>query len=129
MNNRENIYIFSVYTTKQNARQNYINHETVIDNLKSMGISFKELDGVYQKNSEPSILIVGLEHETLIQKLCALYQQECYLYSDSNRYTSLVYPNSESHIGTLTCVSEIEAKKRVNNFNLYLTMPCNARLF
>lgn len=98
-----NIIIFSVFQSSKPESTNLANHRLVIDKLHRLNIPFVELEGVYKGQSELSFL-VSMSEQALVEGLCAFYNQESYLVSDSNRFTSLVMlPFKELiHLGVLT---------------------------
>lgn len=116
------ILIFSVFQKDRSNESNLDNHQCIIQRLSQQGIGYKVLDGVYQGETEKSILVVNSpEMRQTVESVCKQFNQECYLKSDSQRNTSLVYPNgTEAHIGTLKRVSQAEAQK-LNGYSVDTT--------
>ena len=105
------ILIFSVYQAGRRDDSNQDNHQCIVNRLTQLNIGHKVLDGVYQNQTEKSIL-VSADRIDMVQNLCQQFGQECYLRSDSERNTFLVYPNgTEKRIGTLKRVSKEDALK------------------
>lgn len=105
------ILIFSVFHANRDDASNQDNHQCTVNRLTQLGIGHKVLDGVYKNTSEKSILVLS-DRIDLVRVLCKQFNQECYLRSDSDRNTYLVYPDgTESHIGTLKRISESDAKR------------------
>lgn len=112
MKNREKIpvIIFSVFRKRETFEYNMDVHATIKNVLLGENISFKELVGLYEGVSEMSLL-VHAQHEDYVRNLCKQFDQECYLISNENRDTKLVYLNNtpDMDIGTLMNVSKVEA--------------------
>ena len=107
------ILIFSVFQKDRSNESNLDNHQCIIQRLSQLGIGYKVLDGVYQGETEKSILVVDSpEMRQTVESVCKQFNQDCYLKSDSQRNTSLVYQDgTETQIGTLKRVSQDEAQK------------------
>jgi hypothetical protein len=102
------ILIFSVYRSNYTSDQNRNVHNTILSGLQLQNIQYKELFGRYNKTLEKSILVLHNEHnEEIVKHLCKQFSQDCYLYSDSTRQTTLIYPDKKEQIGTLKPVSSI----------------------
>lgn len=112
-----NIIIFSVFQLNQCPTINNNNHQLVVKKLTRLSIPFLEVEGVYKNQSELSFL-VPMSEAALVEGLCAFYNQESYLISDSNRFTSLVMlPFKELiHLGQLTA-SEIRPNREAYTYN------------
>lgn len=112
-NIKPQILIFSVFQKNRADFENMDNHQCIIQRLSQLDIGFKVLDGVYQGEAEKSILVVDSpEMRRSVESICKQFNQDCYLRSDSERDTYLVYPDgTETQIGTLKRVSQSEAEK------------------
>ncbi len=109
MNTKPNILIFSVFQSKLSYDQNMMNHNGVTDYLTKKEIYFKILTGVYENNSEMSIL-VDFNQRSLVEELVKTFNQECYLESHNDRASFLIFNDKDKRfIGTLTNVSQSEA--------------------
>lgn len=100
------IIIFSVESSANDNFTNEINTAKVQELLASLGVSYKMAEGCYvyengQMESEKAF-IVNAKVEPLVRRLCYQYEQECYLLSNQDRETILVYPDgSVTNIGKL----------------------------
>lgn len=92
MNIKPNIYIVSVYQSNTDCMINTKTHGVVLAELRRKNIPYKELKGEYNRQVEESILLFD---ENIAKQIAKDFNQECYLYSDSNRYTSLIKPSGE----------------------------------
>ncbi len=102
------ILIFSTYQSTHPEVLNSMNHSNTMKLLKSRGVPFKELVGVYDGTQEKSIL-VPVKYRGTVESLCDKYSQECYLESHSDRFCELIYPDgSKVGIGTLREMSTEE---------------------
>ena len=109
---RQNVIIFSVERTENTAKQNKENTKLVWDVLQLLGVDFRLVSGVYQKNTEVSILMPRNEFNTaLVHALMIQYNQECYLYTNTRRTARLKYTKSGKTeiLGTLNKVSQYKA--------------------
>jgi len=111
MNIKMRIIIFSVYQNEKSELINKLNHKHIGNELKSRGISFKELVGVYKGIHEQSYL-VHESNRSLVEELCIRYNQECYLESNGDRSTELVYRYERKNIGILKLVSKEFAESK-----------------
>ena len=95
--------------------------------LKDHDFKFTTCKGVYKGVSEDSFIVLLDSYNQLevLQDLSRVYNQECILYSDSNRMSYLKYPCGKSEkLGVLKQVSKEVAMMQdaytiVNN-NYYL---------
>lgn len=111
------IIILSAELSTLSEFENTMRTNQLNNSLKSLGVSFKEIQGYYKNTKETSFVVV-LDNNTnlkTIQGLASHFNQECILFSDSDRVSKLVYPNgNETSIGTLKSVSKFEATKHDN---------------
>ena len=127
--------IFSVYKDNAIGLDNKQNHAMIIALLKSLGVSYKELRGCYEGQTEQSI-IVNRKHIELIIKLAMQHKQESLLLLEKTeaqglRKAKLYYleNNAVKSIGYLRQVSKERALKqecfthdyKYNNY--YITVP------
>lgn len=94
------IIIFSVSHPTNSAKTNEYNTRNTWTLLAERGIEYKRLWGRFAGIVEESIL-VSAEHERLVCDLCTNYNQECYLVSESDRYSYLRYPSEDNNLGYL----------------------------
>jgi len=107
MNILPNILIFSVFEKNQTAAYNEGMHAEILRMMQDKCIPHLELQGKYSGNNEKSILVEGFERRSMVENLCKLYAQECYLESHSDRQTFLVFPDgTKKAVGKLTNVSK-----------------------
>jgi hypothetical protein len=92
MNLKSNIMIFSVFQLGQSDAVNLSNHTQVVGTLKAKGIPLSQLNGKYNGQKEHSILVEGFEHRDTVERVCGIFNQECYLESHCDRESFLVYP-------------------------------------
>lgn len=111
---KQSILIFSVFQKNRQDYENQDNTQGVLNILDFFNIGHKVLKGVYQGISEDSILVLDTpENRSMVEEFCSQFNQECYLYSDTERDSFLVYPdNSMVSIGTLKPVSKDLASKQ-----------------
>lgn len=118
--NLKPIAIFSVFQKGLSEQENETAHNFAINKLKAQNIPFKEVQGVYtyengKTESEKSILVEvdALLQEQIVEALCKMYNQECYLYATPKRdailKTGVVTVTQE--LGKLQEVSKSEAEK------------------
>lgn len=112
-----NIIIFSVFQSDKCPAINHANHQAIVKKLNRLSIPFVELEGVYKNQSELSFL-VPMSEATFVEGLCAFYNQESYLISDSNRFTSLVMLPFKQliHLGQLVS-SETKPNRDAYTYN------------
>lgn len=106
----QEFYIISAHISEVDDVENYIRTEWLRRSLNKEDLSYKEVLGVYQEQSEVSFLVVT-QDLTLMLELAELYNQECLLLSDKNRECSLIYPGDQPpvYVGKWSEVSSIEA--------------------
>lgn len=108
MNIKDRILIFSVFEQGRPDYVNEDNHQTIVNKLTQLGIGFKVLDGVYYGSKELSILVFDTEsNRAMVEALCRKFNQDCYLESDNDRTTNLVYPEHREYIGVLQNVDSV----------------------
>lgn len=113
MNLKPNVLIFSVFQKTVAKHVNEMAHLQLFSALKSEGLPVLELKGKYEGSDELSILIEGFQYRDYVERICKIFNQECYLESHNDRTTFLVYPDGRSvNIGTLTPVSKSEAMEK-----------------
>lgn len=117
---KDKIAIFSVYQKEKTERENERAHGVTLNALESIGLGFSEVQGCYKYDdgtieSERSILVVLKDNDALktVEMICGDYNQECYLISEHDRSSYLVYgdhrPNTD--LGTLQSITESQAKE------------------
>lgn len=111
MNIKNNILIFSVFQKGVSKELNTSRHNDVMARLKRSGVPCIELQGKYNGSEELSILVDGFNHRADVEYFCNEYNQECYLESHSDRFTSLVFPNgTRQDLGYMVPVTKDEAE-------------------
>lgn len=107
---KPNVLIFSVFQKSEINSVNLRVHLETLQAMKSSGIPVLELQGRYNGVEELSILVSGFEYRQAVEHACKTFNQECYLESNSDRQTFLIYPSGKREfIGVLTSVSKDEA--------------------
>jgi hypothetical protein len=120
---QQQIIILSAVTSKGDRTQ-----DLAID-LFTLGYSYEVAKGHYKGESETSFIIkvpFGNEpNHSMFQFIADKYKQECYLYSDANRFTTLHYRNREESLGRLVSTDEYSARQQDSftevNGNFYIT--------
>lgn len=108
------IVIFSVYQSTCTEQDNKDTHDDVKKSLESNHIPFKEMEGVYQGNKELSFLLKSNYIDTA-KKLCKKFNQECYLVSDKDRHTKLIYlDGGEQELGILKRIGKHQLNDVIN---------------
>jgi len=103
---KSHIILFSSFNAGLNPILNSIHYDTVIGRLKSDGITFQEMVGVYKGVKEPSFLVLA-KYENVVRELCHFTKQDCYLYSNNERMSTLIYLDGKTEeIGILKRVNE-----------------------
>lgn len=72
-------YILSAYLAT--ADDNEARHADLIQELTSRGVSFREVEGVFNGEVEKSVLLSG-SYSEVVHQLCDKFEQECYLQVD-----------------------------------------------
>jgi hypothetical protein len=85
-----NHIIFSAFQSDHSKASNDFNHSNVKTFLSGLDVKFLEVDGVYNSVAERSILVSGDQAE-LVERLCRLYNQDCFLRVDSNNNAELIF--------------------------------------
>ena len=110
--------IVSVYKSELSANANMTRHLDLVDSLKKAAIPFKELYGVYNGGKERCVLLVGPGNDLVARSIANEFEQECYLVSDQDRNTKLVFEGGvEEDIGVFTRIHSAEG------FNSYTVDP------
>jgi hypothetical protein len=77
--------VFSVYQAAMPNSFNVGSHEIARDVLKFNNAQYVECLGVYDGSQEQSF-VLNAEHESLVQNLCQVYEQECYMYLEPHMH-------------------------------------------
>ena len=101
------IIIFSVFQSHLSHGENLNNHKHTLVQLSRDNIGHKVVKGVYNGDSELSI-IVDQKHVDHILRLAKTYNQESILFSDQSRNSELVYikTGKREPLGILTNVKQ-----------------------
>ena len=92
MKKKDAFVIFSVFQTRLSKDENLENHRKVLNHLKTFGLKFKVVEGVYRGESELSILVPVINQVfdySTIEQLAHIYDQQCILFVDSERNAEL----------------------------------------
>ena len=92
MKKNDAFVIFSVFQTRLSKDENLENHRKVLKHLKTFGLKFKVVEGVYRGESELSILVPVINQVfdySTIEQLAHIYDQQCILFVDSDRNAEL----------------------------------------
>lgn len=96
------ILIFSVEKRGLSIEENHNNTKRAKKSLSESKIPFKVVYGNYEGCTEISFLVEdNAVNRNAVATLCLIYEQECYLSSDKNRLTKLIYPNKTITLGIL----------------------------
>lgn len=110
--------IVSAYKSELSENVNRERHLDLVDSLKKAAIPFRQLHGVYKGGTERCVLLVGPGNQLVASAIAKEFEQECYLVSDQDRNTKLVYGNGvEEDIGTFKRIHSTEG------FNSYTVDP------
>ena len=92
MKKKDAFVIFSVFQSRLSKDENLENHKKVLKHLKTFGLRFKVVEGVYRGEAELSILVPVinqvLDYST-IEQLAHIYEQHSILFVDSDRNAEL----------------------------------------
>src|ERR1035437_3198156 len=92
MNIKANILLFSVFNPGLNSlRTNLENHTEVLGRLTKAGVTHIQMLSKNHGVAERSILVIGFEHEGLVNKIANEFHQESYLRSHNDRFSELVH--------------------------------------
>ena len=94
MNKKDAFVIFSVFQTRLSKDENLENHEKVLNHLKTFGLRFKVVEGVYRGESELSILVPVINQVfdlSTVEQLAHIYNQHSILFVDSDRNAELKF--------------------------------------
>ena len=92
MKKKDAFVIFSVFQSRLSKADNMDNHKKVLNHLKTFGLKFKGVEGVYRGESELSILVPVINQVfdySTIEQLAHIYDQQCILFVDSERNAEL----------------------------------------
>jgi len=91
-------------------KENQIRHDEAKVMLSSLGVMFKVVQGFYKGQAELSFLILDSDlGKRAAMMMLTEYNQECILYSDGFRSTSLIFPDgTEKVLGTLIRVTNTQ---------------------
>ena len=92
MKKKDAFVIFSVFQTRLSKDENLENHKKVLKHLKTFGLRFKVVEGVYRGESELSILVPVINQVfdySTVEQLAHIYDQQCILFVDSERNAEL----------------------------------------
>lgn len=105
-----NTYIFSASRIERTQEQNSRANEVVEQVLRSNGVKFKRVIGVYERNDELSYVVHG-DHsiEALVRSLTAGYNQDCYLKVDGRKQAWFINPfgGDETYQGVFRSVGKL----------------------
>ena len=92
MKKKDAFVIFSVFQSRLSKDENLENHKKVLNHLKTFGLRFKVVEGVYRGESELSILVPVINQVfdlSTVEQLAHIYDQQCILFVDSDRNAEL----------------------------------------
>ena len=92
MKKKDAFVIFSVFQSRLSKADNLENHKKVLNHLKTCGLRFKVVEGVYRGESELSILVPVFNQVfdySTVELLSDIYDQQCILFVDSERNAEL----------------------------------------
>lgn len=87
--------IFSVYQANYSDQSNQFNHENTLGLLEGLGVKYIEVKGVYNGSAETSILVSSSQKQ-LVERICRLYRQECFLNVDENNNAELIFTTEKN---------------------------------
>lgn len=85
-------FIASVFKSDNSLEENLKLHEGFLHTLKTKGLSFKEVNGVFYGYNEKSVVVIGWQDTDAINH-CKAYDQDCVLRLDQFRRASFVLQN------------------------------------
>ena len=92
MKKKDAFVIFSVFQTRLSKDENLENHKKVLRHLKTFGLRFKVVEGVYRGETELSIMVPVINQVfdySTVEQLAHIYDQQCILFVDSDRNAEL----------------------------------------
>ena len=92
MKKNDAFVIFSVFQSRLSKDENLENHKKVLNHLKTFGLRFKVVEGVYRGESELSILVPVINQVfdySTVEQLAHIYNQHSILFVDSDRNAEL----------------------------------------
>jgi len=92
MNKKDAFVIFSVFQTRLSKDENLENHKKVLKHLKTFGLRFKVVEGVYRGETELSIMVPVINQVfdySTVEQLAHIYEQHSILFVDSDRNAEL----------------------------------------
>jgi hypothetical protein len=92
MKKKDAFVIFSVFQSRLSKADNLENHKKVLNHLKTFGLKFKVVEGVYRGESELSILVPVINQVfdySTVEQLAHIYDQHSILFVDSDRNAEL----------------------------------------
>ena len=92
MKKNDAFVIFSVFQSRLSKADNLENHKKVLNHLKTFGLRFKVVEGVYRGESELSILVPVINQVfdySTVEQLAHIYDQHSILFVDSDRNAEL----------------------------------------
>ena len=92
MKKNDAFVIFSVFQSRLSKDENLENHKKVLKHLKTFGLRFKVVEGVYRGESELSILVPVINQVfdySTVEQLAHIYEQHSILFVDSDRNAEL----------------------------------------
>lgn len=112
MNIKTSILIASVYKQGVSITENEKQHDLIKGYLDMVSIPYQVIKGKYKGTFEQSFLFQDNETtRRIVSMIVSDYDQECYLYSDSNRLTDLVYPDGKTEtLGQLVPITAKDAE-------------------
>ena len=92
MKKKDAFVIFSVFQTRLSKDENLENHKKVLRHLKTFGLRFKVVEGVYRGETELSIMVPVINQVfdySTVEQLAHIYDQQSILFVDSDRNAEL----------------------------------------
>ena len=92
MKKKDAFVIFSVFQTRLSKDENLENHKKVLRHLKTFGLRFKVVEGVYRGETELSIMVPVINQVfdySTVEQLAHIYNQHSILFVDSDRNAEL----------------------------------------
>jgi hypothetical protein len=110
----ERLYIFSVYNSSRNVKENHEVHTRHLAMLAAKGYSVAEVDGRYSGTEEKSILLYGTNlTEPVVQEFSRAQLQESYLIVYHDAVAELVFNTGARKIlGEFRATTEGVAKSK-----------------
>ena len=92
MKKKDAFVIFSVFQSRLSKDENLENHKKVLRHLKTFGLRFKVVEGVYRGETELSIMVPVINQVfdySTVEQLAHIYDQQSILFVDSDRNAEL----------------------------------------